>query len=232
MASSLTLIQEEQIGNLFEKYKNDWELWRWDEGDFFFNLPPEVILTVGDILNIINNGQSIDVIEPQSYDRISTLTPNSRMFEDISGRDPLGNFYMHETKTEQQLCTSDLGEMVVWHPCITAYEECKNNAKIIDTLVNGIVEFLDEETKNRQTPKDVLNLIVQYLDLCEEERIKCFRNSNIVDPYSAWAITGSGGDVWIKANKDLWTFLKEEQREQREQRERRRSKSPKRRHNK
>jgi len=70
-----------------------------------------------------------------------------------------------------------------------------------------------DETRNRQDPEPIFELIIEFLDLCEEERINCFLRDNIVDPYSVWVLSGSGGDVWIKANEDLWSFLKKEQGE-------------------
>ena len=94
MSRALTATQKRRIGKLFEKYFDDWMVFDDDEQKCFLELPPEVILTVGDVLNIVKNGQSIDVIEPQSYNTISTLTPNSSKFEDFSDRDPLGYFYV------------------------------------------------------------------------------------------------------------------------------------------
>lgn len=211
---------KENIGKLFGKYFADHTDHVVDERKFFLELPPEVILTVGDVLNIVKNRQSIDVIEPQRYNTVSTLTPNSYMFENCDNSDPFGYFYAdfcterrHDYEEAVQHLynySADLGD--VWHPCITAYEECKKHQQISKILKNRLVDFLDE-TRKRREPEPIFELIIEFLDLCEEERINCFLRDNIVDPYSVWVLSGSGGDVWIKANEDLWSFLKKEQGE-------------------
>ena len=82
MERRLTPTQKKRIGKLLAfwilKYHAN------NEGDPFLTLPPEVFLTLGDVSNIINNGQSIDVLDPyqkKDYNTVSTLTSNSYMFE-------------------------------------------------------------------------------------------------------------------------------------------------------
>ena len=150
MGKALTPTQKEKIGKLFEQYFNDFfSLVCTRDENIFLELPPEVILTVGDVSNIVNKGQSIDVIEPQNYDTVSTLTRNSFMLEEAPPRLRTdGNIYV----------MADNG----------------------NELGNFYKDFVKEQLPIRENFSS---------DRDYEEAV--------------WVVSGSGGDVWIKANEDL-----------------------------